>query len=72
VAGQQDREEGVSAGDRRIIYGEYKEQRLLVRETKDGFLFDVYEDGMFSSMDLTTEQTALLVKWLLDRTGGTD
>jgi hypothetical protein len=62
----------MSVGDRRIIYGEHKEQRLLVRETRDGFLFDVYEDDIYASMDLTTKDAALLVKWLRDRIEGTD
>jgi hypothetical protein len=62
----------MSVGDRRIIYGEFEEQRLLVRETKDGFLFDVYEAGSYASMDLTTEEAAVLVKWLRDRIEGTD
>jgi hypothetical protein len=62
----------VSAGDRLIIDGEDDEQSLMVRETKDGFLFDVYEAGIYASAGLTAEQAALIVEWLRDRIGGTD
>jgi hypothetical protein len=62
----------VSAGERLIIDGEWDKQSLLVRETKDGFLFDVYEAGIYASMDLTTKEAAVLVKWLRDRIEGTD
>jgi hypothetical protein len=62
----------VSAGERLIIDGEFEEQSLLVRETKDGFLFDVYEAGIYASMDLTAKDAAVLVEWLRDRIGGTE
>jgi hypothetical protein len=62
----------MSAGDRLLVDGEFDEQSLLVRETKDGFLFDVYEAGIYASMDLTAEGAALLVKWLRDRIEGGD
>jgi hypothetical protein len=62
----------VSAGERLIIDGEWDNRSLLVRKTKDGFLFDAYENGIYASMDLTTGEAALLVKWLRDRIEGTD
>jgi hypothetical protein len=61
----------MSVRDQLIIDGD-DERSLLIRETKHGFLFDVYEDGVYSSTDLTTEQAALVVKWLRDRIEGTD
>jgi hypothetical protein len=61
----------MSAGERLIIDGA-DERSLLVRETKYGFLIDVYEDGVYSSMDLTAEQAALVVEWLRDRIEGVD
>jgi hypothetical protein len=61
----------VSVGERLIIDGA-DERSLLVRETKDGFLLDAYENGIYASMDLTTGEAALLVKWLRDRIEGVD
>jgi hypothetical protein len=61
----------VSAGERLIIDGA-DERSLLVRETKDGFVIDVFENGIYASAEIATEVAALLVKWLRDRIEGTD
>lgn len=62
----------MSVGERLIMDSEDDDRSLLVRETRDGFVLDVYEDGVYSSVFLTTSAAALLVKWLRDRIEGVD
>jgi hypothetical protein len=63
----------VSAGNSEDLTLRISEQySLIVTRKVDGFMFEAIEGRYYAVVDLSTEDTALLVEWLRDRIEGTD